>query len=323
MPNDNRLLQTSDTDLIEAANVVGKIYDGSEYIKVDNERDKISLKPKAITKILPTNTVHVETEENLAGNTVYKLRVPDEVAKSYDGIYPVQVDNNSKEISVNNVNFDVQFPLYGTLDNDTLTLGSKFGYHFSSGASGTVSNEVNYVAYIDETGDPYIRIRDDSQNNSQDFGFLLKTLPPSGYGTYYFGANRQWQSKTYYKYGDIYTTKSINPDATTFYVYDVIQLLPKQEIEGILYIGNTVLDTSTADSFGNVKLIYDDGAADVVIAKTDVNFSWGYNFTNEIVIPFYYKNPENRNISLELYYDTGTRIANPSTLQIRFNGWIM
>lgn len=317
--NTNSLLQSTDTDLLEVADVVGKIYDGSEYINVDNERDKISLKPKAITKILPTNTVHVEEEENLAGNTVYKLQVSDEAGRSYDGIYPVQVDNNSNEISVNNVNFDVLWPLFGTVDNNTLTLGTKFGNYYTN----SESHEINYMEYWnDVNNDKFIRIRHDGDINPIAFGYTLPSLPPSGYGTYYFGADRQWHSKTYYKYGDIYTTKTINPTTTDFYVSDIIQLLPKQEIEGVLYIGNTTLDTSTGDSWGNVKLIYDDGA-DIVIAKTDVNFSWGYNYGNEIVIPFYYKNPENHNISLELYYDTGNRIANPSTLQIRFNGWIM
>lgn len=313
----NHLLQDSYTDLLETSN--GHTYDGIFPVNVNNDNDTISLDPIAKTVIEPTNTVFVETDTNLAGNTVYKLHVSHDAGKSYDGVYPVQVDNNRNEISVNNVNLDLQWPMFGEVDNDTLTLGTKLGNYYSDNDS----NEINYMEYWnDENSDKFIRLRHDGNINPVSFGFTMPEMPPSGNGTYYFGADRHWHSKTYYKYGDVYTTKSVSPSTTTFYVTDIIQLAPKQEIEGVLYIGNTTLDISTGNSQGNVKLIYDDGSENV-IAKTDVNFDWGYNYGNEIVIPFYYKNPENRNISLELRYDTGSRIANPSTLQIRFNGWIM
>lgn len=96
MPNDNRLLQTSDTDLIEAANVVGKIYDGSEYIKVDNERDKISLKSKAITKVVGSDTVDVDKSQNAQGNTEYTIHAK----KLLQGSRYIEVDNENNTINL-------------------------------------------------------------------------------------------------------------------------------------------------------------------------------------------------------------------------------
>ena len=95
MPNDNRLLQTSDTDLIEAANVVGKIYDGSEYIKVDNERDKISLKPNALTKVVGSDTVDVDESQNAQGNTEYTIHAK----KLLQGSRYIEVDNDNNTVS--------------------------------------------------------------------------------------------------------------------------------------------------------------------------------------------------------------------------------
>ena len=195
MTQDVNHIMQSYTDILTVSDGTGtKQYEGVAPIHVDNLYDKISISPDAITKLESTDTIQVNASANAAGNTVYTLEVDPSVGKTYDGIYPIDVNNTTNEISANTVNFDVQFPLYGTVDDNTLTLGSKFGYHFSSGASGTVSNEVNYVAYIDETADPYIRIRDDSQGISQDFGFLLKTLPPTANSSYQysFGGDHAW-----------------------------------------------------------------------------------------------------------------------------------
>lgn len=96
MPNDNRLLQTSDTDLIEAADVVGKIYDGSEYINVDNERDRISLKPKAITKVVGSDTVDVDKRQNAQGNTEYTIHAK----KLLQGSRYIEVDNENNTVSL-------------------------------------------------------------------------------------------------------------------------------------------------------------------------------------------------------------------------------
>lgn len=96
MADNNRLLQSSDTDLLEAAEVVGKIYDGSEYINVDNERDKISLKPKAITKVVGSDTVDVDESQNAQGNTEYTIHAK----KLLQGSRYIEVDNENDTISL-------------------------------------------------------------------------------------------------------------------------------------------------------------------------------------------------------------------------------
>ena len=94
--NTNSLLQSADTDLLEAADVVGKIYDGSEYINVDNERDKISLKPKAITKVVGSDTVDVDESQNAQGNTEYTIHAK----KLLQGSRYIDVDNENNTISL-------------------------------------------------------------------------------------------------------------------------------------------------------------------------------------------------------------------------------
>lgn len=94
--NTNSLLQTSDADLLDAAEVVGKIYDGSEYINVDNERDKISLKPKAITKVVGSDTVDVDESQNAQGNTEYTIHAK----KLLQGSRYIEVDNDNDTVSL-------------------------------------------------------------------------------------------------------------------------------------------------------------------------------------------------------------------------------
>lgn len=94
--NTNSLLQSADTDLLEAAEVVGKIYDGSEYINVDNERDKISLKPKALTKVVGSDTVDVDESQNAQGNTEYTIHAK----KLLQGSRYIEVDNENDTISL-------------------------------------------------------------------------------------------------------------------------------------------------------------------------------------------------------------------------------
>lgn len=94
--NTNSLLQSADTDLLEAADVVGKIYDGSEYINVDNERDKISLKPKALTKVVGSDTVDVDENQNAQGNTEYTIHAK----KLLQGSRYIEVDNENDTISL-------------------------------------------------------------------------------------------------------------------------------------------------------------------------------------------------------------------------------
>lgn len=94
--NTNSLLQSTDTDLLEAAEVVGKIYDGSEYIKVDNERDKISLKPKALTKVVGSDTVDVDKRQNAQGNTEYTIHAK----KLLQGSRYIEVDNENDTINL-------------------------------------------------------------------------------------------------------------------------------------------------------------------------------------------------------------------------------
>ena len=94
--NTNSLLQSADTDLLEAAEVVGKIYDGSEYINVDNERDRISLKPKALTKVVGSDTVDVDENINAQGNTEYTIHAK----KLLQGSRYIEVDNDNDTISL-------------------------------------------------------------------------------------------------------------------------------------------------------------------------------------------------------------------------------
>ena len=94
--NTNSLLQSTDTDLLEAAEVVGKIYDGSEYINVDNERDKISLKPKALTKVVGSDTVDVDESQNAQGNTEYTIHAK----KLLQGSRYIEVDNENDTVSL-------------------------------------------------------------------------------------------------------------------------------------------------------------------------------------------------------------------------------
>lgn len=94
--NTNSLLQSTDSDLLEAAEVVGKIYDGSEYINVDNERDRISLKPKAITKVVGSDTVDVDESQNAQGNTEYTIHAK----KLLQGSRYIEVDNENDTISL-------------------------------------------------------------------------------------------------------------------------------------------------------------------------------------------------------------------------------
>lgn len=94
--NTNSLLQSSDADLLQTADVVGKIYDGSEYINVDNERDKISLKPKALTKVVGSDTVDVDENQNAQGNTEYTIHAK----KLLQGSRYIEVDNENDTISL-------------------------------------------------------------------------------------------------------------------------------------------------------------------------------------------------------------------------------
>lgn len=94
--NTNSLLQSTNADLLETADVVGKIYDGSEYINVDNERDRISLKPKAITKVVGSDTVDVDESQNAQGNTEYTIHAK----KLLQGSRYIEVDNENDTISL-------------------------------------------------------------------------------------------------------------------------------------------------------------------------------------------------------------------------------
>lgn len=94
--NTNSLLQSADADLLQTADVVGKIYDGSEYINVDNERDRISLKPKAITKVVGSDTVDVDESQNAQGNTEYTIHAK----KLLQGSRYIEVDNDNDTISL-------------------------------------------------------------------------------------------------------------------------------------------------------------------------------------------------------------------------------
>lgn len=186
----NHILQ-SFTDVLVGSNQE-HIYHGKAPIHVDNATDEISLDPIAKTVIEPTNTVFVEPGVNALGNTTYKLHVSHDAGKSYNGIYPVQVDNNRNQIGVNNVNLDLQFPLFGSVDDETLTIGSKFGQYYD----GSNVNEINYMEYWNEQGtDKFIRLRHDGQLDPISFGYLLPSLPASGSDKYVFGGDRQWHQE--------------------------------------------------------------------------------------------------------------------------------
>lgn len=190
----NHLLQ-SYTDILGVNDTPR--YDGVSPIQVDNINDTISINPGALSKIEPTNTVHVEQTTNNAGNLVYKLHVTHDAGKSYQGVYPVDVNNQTNEISVNNVGLDLQFPLFGTVDNDILTLGSKFGnyYYPSTAATGAsiLVSEINSMEYWCETnGDKSFRIRHDGALDPVGFGYTLPELPPTGGSKYLYGGDRQW-----------------------------------------------------------------------------------------------------------------------------------
>lgn len=73
MPDNNSLLQSSEADLMVVSDVPIKIYNGSEYINVDNERDIISLKPKAITKLTAGSNVQIDETIDSQGNTEYTI----------------------------------------------------------------------------------------------------------------------------------------------------------------------------------------------------------------------------------------------------------
>ena len=96
MPDNNSLLQSSEADLMVVSDVPIKIYDGSEYIKVDNERDKISLKPKAITKVVGSDTVDVDESQNAQGNTEYTIHAK----KLLQGSRYIEVDNENDTVSL-------------------------------------------------------------------------------------------------------------------------------------------------------------------------------------------------------------------------------
>jgi len=186
----NHILQ-SFTDVLVGSNQE-HIYHGKAPIRVDNTTDEISLDPIAKTVIEPTDTVFVEPGVNALGNTTYKLHVSHDAGKSYNGIYPVQVDNDRNQIGVNNVNLDLQFPLFGSVDNETLTIGSKFGNYYASNDA----HEINYMEYWNENNsDKFIRLRHDGDINPVNFGYLLPALPPSGSSKYVFGGDRQWHQE--------------------------------------------------------------------------------------------------------------------------------
>lgn len=126
--NTNSLLQSADTDLLQTADVVGKIYDGSEYINVDNERDKISLKPKAITKVENSDTTYVTERTDESGNTAYKVNV---IVPTYTGEEPVVVNNATKKISVNKLPMEIKEPLHATVTPEKISLGCNIENYYT------------------------------------------------------------------------------------------------------------------------------------------------------------------------------------------------
>lgn len=149
--DNNHLLQDSYTDLLETSNA--HTYDGIFPINVNNDNDTISIDPIAKTVIEPSDTVHVETDTNLTGNTVYKLHVPHSVIPTYTGENPVVVNNTTKKISVNKLPMEIKEPLYAVVSPEKVSLGCNtenyYTYsHYYDGAIATASISTGDTAKI-------------------------------------------------------------------------------------------------------------------------------------------------------------------------------
>lgn len=123
MAENNEILQDSDADLLYTGE--GHVYDGLGPIIVNNDNDTISLDPIAITKLRNSTTTRVTPSVNAQGNTQYTIEVTEGAGRRYTGEYPVQVNNSSNTISVNRVGLELNYPLIGVVDSDTLVLGAE------------------------------------------------------------------------------------------------------------------------------------------------------------------------------------------------------
>lgn len=116
----NEILQDSNADVLYAPD--GHVYEGVSPINVDNDSDQISLEPIAITKIAPSETVQVDERVNSRGNREYRLNVTSHAGRAYSGELPVQVNNDTNVVSLEKVGLTLEYPLMGTVDDETLTL---------------------------------------------------------------------------------------------------------------------------------------------------------------------------------------------------------
>lgn len=124
MAQENNHIMQSYTDIL-TVNENTHEYRGIAPITVDNLYDTISLDPIAVTKLRNSNTTRVTPSVNAQGNTQYTIEVTDGAGRSYTGEYPLQVNNDTNTISVNNVGLALEYPLKGVVDSDTMVLGAE------------------------------------------------------------------------------------------------------------------------------------------------------------------------------------------------------
>lgn len=280
----NHLLQDSYSDLLYVPN--GHVYDGITPINVNNDNDTISIDASAVNMSVAAGTnIEVSKTFNLYGNPVYTINSPK--AHQYSASMPLSVNNTTDFISI-------EPSAVNTIVSGGMNVIISESYNEAGNKIYTVASPLAH----EYSGTNPIIVDNTNNNISYDKG-------------------------TFYEITDLFASASITPTSPTFYYSNFVSLNPGQEMQGVLYVDNVVMDISVQDSWGYVAIEYDDSSIEHQYAKQWVNFNWGYNYENNtIVLPFYFRNQSNIVNRLDLKFYTGTRIATTSTIRLKFNGWI-
>lgn len=318
--NTNSLLQSTDADLLQAADVVGKIYDGSEYINVDNERDKISLKPKAITKVVGSDTVDVDESQNAQGNTEYTIHAK----KLLQGSRYIEVDNENDTVSLKPEGISK------VENSDTTWVSSRTDENGNIAYKVNVNNDIVAPTY---TGENPVVVNNATKKIS------VNKLPMEIKEPLYavvtpekvsLGCNID-DSYTYSHYydGAIATTSITTGDSSKLItIWDYSDLSEGELIAGTLFVegfmyarqGHTVVD----DTFTVTLFFEDDGDVQHIIYKDAKRVNASDIDVGSIIIPFtlHYSNTLfSSHADVRLKIESMANVFLSTTANVYFDGY--
>lgn len=317
--NTNSLLQSADTDLLEAAEVVGKIYDGSEYINVDNERDKINLKPKAITKVVGSDTVDVDENLNAQGNTEYTIHAK----KLLHGSRYIEVDNENDTISLKPEGISK------VENSDTTYVTVRADEHGNVAYKVNVNSDIVAPTY---TGENPVVVNNTTKTISVNKlpliinSPLIATVTPTDVT---LGCNTPTYTYSHYYDGAIATTSITTGDSSKLItIWDYSDLSEGELIAGTLFVegfmyarqGHTVVD----DTFTVTLFFEDDGDIQHIIYKDVKRVNASDIDVGSIIIPFtlHYSNTlYSSHADVRLKIESMANVFLSTTANVYFDGY--